>query len=83
MKAKFVFGVTFTMLTLSGLAVSGTINRMVVDFAETNDVEVLSGCEVSPNMNENIGYCVKLFGSSAGVCVEQAANDAVRCSGNY
>lgn len=46
-------------------------------------LESLAGCEVSPNHSDNVGYCSKQLGSSAGACVESGSGAEPRCSGNY
>lgn len=50
----------------------------VIDLA-FEEIESIAGCEVSPNMPENRGYCVNLIRSNSAVCVDKGEGPV--CSG--
>ncbi|MDR1223071.1 MAG: hypothetical protein LBL07_09390 [Tannerella sp.] len=59
----------------------GFNENSVAQLLKLNSMDSLSACEISSDPNENIGYCVPIYGGNGDACIESAGEYHVRCSG--
>lgn len=69
---------------MSVIGYSGLVNEGTWGMSnDMQDVEALSGCEVSSDASKNQGYCSPIYNGNGDACTEDGNGGAVRCSGSF